>query len=388
MHHAAFPRIVVVFALLLAASSASLSASAQEGSATPVPSPSVTPSGVTFVASGLSNPRGLSWGPDGTLFVAQAGTGGDQTLVEAEGFTAMGGPTSSVDRIENGCAETVAGGIHSVFWKEAGWLWGAMDVEFLGDQLYVLVAGSGASWGTPDKVSGIYRVNDDGTLTLAADIGNWLADNPPEFAAPDWAGRDGSQFDMEPMGDAFVVSVADGGHIVKAVPDGEMSLLADLSVAHLVPTGIAVDDEGNVYVGFETTPPYPNGASKVVQIAPDGTVSDVWTGLTAVTDVEMGPDGVLYAAELSIDNSEEPPFLNSTSGRIVRQTGPDSLEAVVTDAQPPVGIGFGPDGALYFDYPAFGPNGTPGEGIGVIARVDLSAGPVSFAGVEAGQTCA
>ena len=81
-----------------------------------------------------------------------------------------------------------------------------------------------------------------------------------------------------------------------AVPDGEITLYADLSEGHLVPTGIAVDDSGNAFVGFETTPPYENGASKVVKIAPDGTVSDAWTGLTAVTDVEIGPDGVLYAA--------------------------------------------------------------------------------------------
>ncbi len=260
-----------------------------------------------------------------------------------------------------------------------------MDVEFLNDQLYVLISGSGESWGTPDLVSGIYRVEDDGTTTLVNDISNWLPDNPPELAAPDYAGMDGSEFDMEPAGDAFIVSIADGGQIIRAVPDGEMTMLADLSVGHLVPTGIAVDSEGNAYVGFETTPPYPNGASKVVQITPDGTVSDVWTGLTAVTDVEIGPDGVLYAAEMSIDNSEEPPFLNSTTGRIVRQTGPDTLEAVVTDAPPPVGIGFGPDGALYFDYPAYSPG--VGEGLGVIARVDLAMGPVSFAGIEAPFTC-
>lgn len=340
---------------------------------------------VTVVASGLTNPRGLSWAPDGTLYLAQGGTGGDNVLVQAEGFTALGGETASVATVADGCATVVAGNIHSVLWQEAGWIWGAMDVEFLGDVPYVLVSGSGPSWGTGNGVTGIFRVNDDGTLTLAADLGGWLASNPPKFSSPDYAGRDGSELDMEPMGDAFLVSVADGGHIIKAVPDGEISLYADLSEGHLVPTGITTDADGNAYVGFETTPPYPNGASKVVKIAPDGTVSDAWTGLTTVTDVEMGPDGVLYAAEMSIDNAETAPFLNSTSGRIVRQTGPASLEAVVTEAPPPAGLGFGPDGALYFDYPAFGPNA--GEGLGVIARVDLSAGPVSFAGIKANPTC-
>ena len=393
MHRSIMSRIGTV-ALLLAGTMAVATGSVVAQDASPVPeavsSPaagmaSPVPAGVTFTASGLSNPRGFTWGADGTLYLAQAGTAGENVLVEAEGFTALGGPTSSVVSIVDGCATPVAEGIQSVLWQEAGWIWGAMDVEILNDQLYVLVSGSGESWGTPDLSSGIYRVDADGSLTLAADISAWLPDNPPELIAPDYSGLDGSEFDMEPAGDAFIVSVADGGQIIRAVPDGELTMLADLSVGHLVPTGIAVDADGNAYVGFETTPPYPNGASKVVMITPDGTVSDVWTGLTAVTDIEIGPDGVLYAAEMSIDNSEEPPFLNSTTGRIVRQTGPDTLEAVVTDAPPPVGIGFGPDGALYFDYPAYSP-GT-GEGLGVIARVDPAMGPVSFAGVEAPVTC-
>jgi len=386
MHHSASFRII---ALAMAFVSAGVlpgsRVTAQDTNATPAAQASPLPSGVTIVASGLSNPRGFSWAPDGTLYLAQAGTGGDTVQVAVEGFTALGGETSSVDTVADGCAQTVVGGIHSVLWKEAGWIWGAMDIEFLGDVPYVLVSGSGPTWGTANGVSGIFRVNADGSLTLAADLGGWLASHPPTFMAPDYGGRDGSEFDMEPMGDAFLVSVADGGHIIKAVPDGEISLFADLSEGHMVPTGIAVGADNSVYVGFETTPPYPNGASKVVTIASDGTVSDAWTGLTAVTDVEMGPDGVLYAAEMSIDNAETAPFLNASSGRIVRQTGPDSSEAVVTDAPPPVGIGFGADGALYFDYPAFGPDA--GKGIGAIARVDLSAGPVSLAGLDAGPSC-
>lgn len=376
-------RIVAAVCLLASIFTMQTPASAQDASPEAMASPTASP--ITFVASGLSNPRGFTWGPDGALYLAQAGIGGQHLDVKVEGFTATSGPTSSVDMIANGCVTPVAEGIHSVLWQEAGWIWGAMDVEFLDDQLYVLVSGSGESWGSPDFVSGIYRVEADGSLTLVNDISHWLPANPPEFAAPDYAGIDGSEFDMEPAGDAFLVSVADSGQIIRAVPGGEMTLFADLSVGHLVPTGIAVDPDGNAYVGFETTPPYPNGASKVVKIAPDGTVSDVWTGLTAVTDVELGPDGTLYAAEMSIDNSEQPPFLNATTGRIVRQTGPDSLEAVVTDAPPPVGIGFDADGALYFDYPAFAPNA--GEGAGVIVRVDISNGPISFSGVSAPMTC-
>ena len=373
--------LALVFAL-----ATPLYVSAQDATPDVQTSPVAVPTGVTVVASGLSNPRGLSWDADGTLYLAEAGIGGDNVQVEADGFTALGGDTSSVISIADGCATTVAEGIPSVLWKEAGWIWGAMDVEFLNGSLYVLVSGSGASWGTPDAVTGIFKVNDDGSLTLADDLGNWLADNPPKFAAPDYAGRDGSELDMEPYGDAFLISVADGGHIIKAVPGGEISLLADLSVGHMVPTGVAVDTDMNAYVGFETTPPYTKGMSKVVKITPDGTVSDAWTGLTAVTDVEMGPDGVLYAAEMSVNNSDQEPFLSSDSGQIVRQTGPASSEVIVTDAPPPVGIGFDSDGALYFDFPAFGPDS--GKGLGVVVKVDMESGPISFKGFAPGPTCA
>src|SRR5215471_12918911 len=33
--------------------------------------------GLTVVASGLTNPRGFLWAPDGTLYVAEAGSGGE-----------------------------------------------------------------------------------------------------------------------------------------------------------------------------------------------------------------------------------------------------------------------------------------------------------------------
>ena len=42
--------------------------------ASPVASP--TADGLSVVASGLTNPRGVLWAADGTLFVAQAGVGG------------------------------------------------------------------------------------------------------------------------------------------------------------------------------------------------------------------------------------------------------------------------------------------------------------------------
>ena len=97
-------------------------------------------------------------------------------------------------------------------------------------------------------------------------------------------------------------------------------------------------------------------------------MTEVWTGLTAVTDVAVGPDGTLYAVEMSTGNLDEPPFLVPGSGRIVRQTGPDSSEVVASGLMFPVSLAFNPDGVLYVSMPAVGaPNGE-----GMVARVSMA----------------
>jgi hypothetical protein len=130
--------------------------------------------------------------------------------------------------------------------------------------------------------------------------------------------------------------------------------------------------------------PFPDGAAKVVHVAADGTVTDAWTGLTTVTGVAVGDDGTLYAIEMSTGNLEEEPFLTPGSGRLVRQTGPESLEVVVSGLMFPVALRAAPDGALYIALPALGAD----DGSGQIVEVDPAGGeasPVAGAMEEAPQ---
>jgi hypothetical protein len=340
------------------------------------------PAGVEVVASGLTNPRGFTWGADGTLFLSLAGSGGE-TQVEIEGTPApfFVGPSSSVVTVVDGCTSSVAEGLGSLLWTEPGWIWGAMDVAILGDQLYVLL-GAGSDVGG----NGIYRVLDDGSIELVADLAAWLTANPPAVLPPDYDPT-GSWFDLEADGDKLWVSEAVAGFLLTVTPDGEIAMMADLSEGHLVPTGVALDGEGGAYVGFETTAPYPDGGSKVVHVAADGAVTDYWTGLTVVTDVVMGPDGMLYAAEMATGNTETEPFLTPNSGRVVRMTGPDTLEPVLTDVDAPVYMGFDADGMFYLTLPAF--SADAGVGHGSLLRIDLSAGtPISLAGLNVAPSCA
>ncbi|MCY7417367.1 MAG: ScyD/ScyE family protein [Chloroflexi bacterium] len=330
-------------------------------------SPSTAPQPPAVVVSGLTNPRGFTWSDDGTLIVALAGNGGEQEGVLSAGpSTIFGGRTSSIVRIEDGCPVAVAAGLPSGIYRGADWVWGAMDVTFLDGQLYALLGGGGEDFGDAAFPNGVYRVNDDGSVTMIANLSSWLGDRPPKEVAPDY-NSDGSLFDMEGGAGALWISEAVGGRLLKVTPDGTIGLVADLSEGHRVPTGVAIAPDGGAYVGFETAAPWTDGSSRVVHVAEDGAITDVWTGLTAVTDVVLGPDGALYAAEMATDNITN---IRPGTGRVVRQDGMDGLEVIADGLDFPSYLGFAPDGSLLVGSPAIGAD----DGQGTIARISGGAG--------------
>jgi plastocyanin len=148
--------------------------------------------------------------------------------------------------------------------------------------------------------------------------------------------------------------------------DGQVSRIADLSEHHPVWTALTVAPDGSVLAGTLTPNPHADYSARVVRITSDGDVSDVWTGLTTVTGLAHGPDGELYALEMATGNSSKSGMVAGT-GRVVRQTGPDSHEVVITGLEYPIALELGPDGGLYVALPSYGPN----AGAGAIIRIDL-----------------
>ena len=197
-----------------------------------------------------------------------------------------------------------------------------MDVAILGDQLYALVGGGGAIHGNPDTPSGVYRINADGTSAVVADLGTWVDENPVAHTPPEGAPNNGSFFAMVPVGETLWVVESVNGQVLQVTPEGEVTRIADLSEGHLVPpTGIAADPEGGAYVGYLTSAPYPVGAARSLTSLRTAPSRMSGPGLTAVTGLTLGPDGTLYAAELSAEMSEAEPFITADTGRILRQTG-------------------------------------------------------------------
>lgn len=328
------------------------------------------PPGATVAASGLVNPRGFTWGDDGTLYVALAGTGGavmattPAPIVEALGPFYIG-ETAAVARVEGGCPVAVASGLPSAANALAG-TYGVADVAILGDQLYALVVGGGEVRDRPDVPSGVYTVVADGGMTLVADLSAWTRANPTEALPWDYDPETGG-FDMVAGTDRLWISQPNRDEVLTVTPDGTVRRIVDLSASHPVLTGIALAPDGGVYVGTLTALPFPEGGAKVLHVGLDGTVTDAWTGLTTVTGVAVGPDGTLYAAEMATKMTDAPPFLTPGTGRVVRQTGPDGAEVIAEGLMLPVGLGFGPDGGLYVAAPAVGAN----AGEGMILRLAM-----------------
>ena len=108
--------------------------------------PVVASSGA-ILASGLNDPRGLAFGPDGALYIAEAGTGGTTSTVGTctQGLPPLGpykgGPSARISKLDSGGkVSTLAKGLPS-FVALQGDIIGVADVAFLNGSL-----GCGAAW--------------------------------------------------------------------------------------------------------------------------------------------------------------------------------------------------------------------------------------------------
>jgi len=257
-----------------------------------------SPSAGTMLVDGLLQPRGTVVGPDGLIYIAEAGSGGDTEFVTDDGVTLHNGFTGRISAVDPDTGErtTVAGELPSSATEE-GEAIGPADVAFLGDQLYLLLTHGGEAWGFPDTPTGIYEVNDDGSIDLVADIYEFNVDNPVE------AVTSGAQQDVEVGGNPYSMMtrggnfyVVDGNHnrLMEITPDGDITEVVEFP-DHPVSTGIDAGSTGPFYVAYLGQGPFLPEAGKVVQVSTTGTITEVASGVPMLTDVEIGPSNVVYA---------------------------------------------------------------------------------------------
>ena len=118
---------------------------------------------------------------------------------------------------------------------------GVTDVAFAGATLYALVSGAGCSHGLAGTANGVYRITEDGSAQLLADLGAYRATT--RVANPDPADDeyDGTWYSMvEVAGELYTIE-PNHGELVRVTLDGHVSRLVDISASrgHIVPTAIA-----------------------------------------------------------------------------------------------------------------------------------------------------
>ena len=326
---------------------------------------------ITTYATGFNNPRGLKFGPDGMLYVAEGGTGGgNSTVGQCEQVpapvgpytgAATGGRISKVD--SNGVRTTVTDQFPSSQTSE-NLVSGVADVAFIGDTLYAITAGSGCSHGVPNTDNGIFRVGGDGSITLVADLSAFQKAHPVAHPEADDFEPDGTWYSMVAVRGSLYAVEPNHGELDRITTGGAISRVADISASqgHIVPTSVAY--HGVFYVGNLNTFPITPGASKILQITPGGSVSTVATGLTMITGVAFDSRGRMYVLE----NTVTAGFPTPGEGEIVRITG-GKKEVIVSGLALPTAMTFGPDGALYVSNLGFGP---PPIGLGEVLRIRIN----------------
>ena len=284
------------------------------------------------VVDHLNNPRQLSWNgrPGRSLVIAEAGSGGPKPCIESpEGTVCVGltGSVSVVDRpsdVQGSEPNRILTGLLSaadpITGSSAVGSDGAVFTDVPGE---ILAVETYTAEPPPGELAGKDQL---GYLLVGSTADNSVFPYANIAAAEQAQNPDGAQIDSNPYGVLYRGSrdegtsqalVADAAANTvwlvtphfddvddQGVPAYEVTVFAtwptppnDETTPEYVPTSLATDRDGNIYVGgLGSLAP---GQASVTKFSADGEELQKWDGFTAVTGIAVDRDGsTLYASQL------------------------------------------------------------------------------------------
>jgi len=342
------------------------------------PPPMTLPDGWSAVASGLHSPRGIAVSADGTIYVAEAGSGGTGDCIEhPELGNLCFGPTSGVSKIEGGTATRIVDGVLSAI-DDSQEVFGTSAVAVAADgTVWYTVGGPAAGAAdTRAKIKGgegigqLYKVGADGKSVSVADMAAFESANNPDAQQPGNSLPDSNVNGLALTSDGGAV-VADAGanDLLTVDSAGKISVAAVLPVVFQplppdptasqdpnaspqmipmdpVPTSVTVGPDGAFYVGQLTGFPFPKGQASVWKVVPGQDPVQYATGFTNIMGVSFASDGSLYVVELAHDGLLAAQGL--PMGGLWKVPAGGGTPELITDALPaPGGVSVGADGTVY-----------------------------------------
>ena len=330
-------------------------------------------SNVTVFAQGLNNPRGLKFGPDGNLYVAEGGAGGttssaglcDQVVSPVGPYT--GGYTARISKISReGTRTTVIDGLPSdqTSPQQGNLVSGVADVAFMDGKLYALLAGGGCSHGLAGTNNGLIRIDSENSWTMIANLSAYQKSHPVANPEPDDFEPDGTWWGLVAEDGLFFAVEPNHGELVSIARSGSVHRVLDISSiqGHVVPT--AIIPYGNDFlVGNLDTFPIKD-SSKLMRITRGGQLTTIAIDFQTILGLAVDKKGRIYVLENTTNNQ----FPTPNTGTILRIDGKHQYTVIASGLFLPTGMTFGPDGNLYVSNVGFGP---PPVGMGQVLKITV-----------------
>jgi glucose/arabinose dehydrogenase len=312
---------------------------------------------VTVVMSGLDNPRGLAFGPQGALYVAEAGRGdigeGDGPCFGSGATQVCYGATGAVSRLWQGEQTRVATGLPS-YANAAGRAQGPNDISMLGvgradvtigletdPRLRDQLAKVNPEWAGFGRV---VQVSAGGQWRFVADLGTFEEDANPDY--PRTVDSDPYGLLAIPGGD--LVADAGGNDLVRVDANGDVSLVTVLPPVpqatdkNPVPTSVVRGPDGAYYVGEMAGAPFVDGSASIHRVVPGEEPQVYLSGFKAVIDLAFDPDSNLYVLQHATGQTGL-----VGPGELIRVAPDGTRTTVIAGLDRPTSVAVGPDGALY-----------------------------------------